>query len=695
MSNPPVLHPIQSINGQPAWRHALAQCGLPIHVALIDFETHFDADYHMGIDGAALSTIEYIQDHRFEEICHSIIHIRQPWETPAPSIWWGHNETYIRYLQNEYGSDLEGVTVVAQNLVFDGCILSRKYGITPCHSIDILGLARHEEPRDHNDLDALSERNDLPCKGDTSRFKGLHLAANWDRVSGRPPKLIHRGMTPEEKESMGEYVTRDTWNEWQIFTRLMPRLSNGKVEAALMQHTMEMFWKPTLRVDPVFAVELAAKMEKRIEEVVEKVGASREDIRGNIKFGGLLDAALMADGDSITKYQKDGKPKKDGTPVKLLAIAKDDPQLEQLQIHRSENVRQLIAARSAVKSWPLHIARVERIARQAKAAGGLFPNPLKYCGAHTGRWAGGERVNTQNLPSRNPEEIINSMRGLFMAPEGYDLVIADASQIEARITDWLGGEEKWLKVWADPSRDPYCEFAALICGRPIRKDRKTDPKPLAAYYKKMRGMGKVGVLGCGYGMGADKAVAYAENSYGVTMTVPEAHDLVKAYRQSHANVCKLWRVVEQKFKAAVKYGEDSCLDNIVGFHREGEIAVIILPSGRTLKYPGVKVSIVNGQDRIWMPSPLDHKKIFMWGGYLVENIVQAIARDVLALGVLATEAKGHHVAHHVHDEIVAVVPKDKSKQAFADITEILSTPPVWLPGCPLGAEGGIKERYGK
>lgn len=689
------------VNGQPAWRDALARAGLPLHVVLIDFETFFDkeAGYSMGLGSEALSTIEYVTDPRFEEICHSIIHIRQPFEEPKSVVWWGGYDGYIRYLQDEYGKNLKDVTVVAQNLAFDGLVLKLKYGIDVKHGVDLLGLARHEESRDHNDLESLAERHDLPAKGETKRFSGLHYTPKYDRSMPGPPKLVHRGMTADEIDAMYQYVTRDTWLEWHLFTKLMPRLSNPKVEAALMQHTLEMFWKPTLVVDQVFATELAGKMEARIDEVVQKVGVTRADVSGDKTFGSLLDKALIAAGDRTDAYLKDMKPKADGTPRQKLAIAKDDPQLELLQNHRAPEVRDLINARTAVKSWPLHIARVERIARQAKAAGGCLPNPMKYCGAHTGRWAGGERINTQNLPSRNKEEVINSMRGLLQAPEGHDLVIVDAAQIEARGCDWLAEELGWLKVWQEAApvgvRDPYCEFAAMIAARPLRKAKKADPPPLKKYLDKMRGMGKVGVLGCGYGMGADKAVAYAENSYGVSMTVQESISLVNTYRKTHPEVCKLWRVIEQKFKACAKYGEPSSMQRGIKFHKEGDITVITLPSTRTLKYPGVKVSIINGREQMWMPSPIDHKKIYFWGGYLVENVVQAFCRDILGEAVLHTEAEGYHVAHHVHDEIIAVVPKTKSKQALDDIIRILSTPPPWAADFPLAAEGSIRDRYGK
>lgn len=679
------------IGNEPAWRAILRQCGYPTDVAVLDWETYFDSEYHMGRDSSALSTINYVMDERYEELGFSSVLVRQPFQPITPSFHRGGERAarYIEYLQSEYGKGLEGITVIAQNAPFDGTILTRKYGIVPPYFIDILGLARHEESRQDNDLGSMAERMNLPPKGETKEFKGLHLDSKWRREPGKPPVLVHRGMTDEQFGRLSDYANHDAWLEWEVFIRLLPRLSRPDVELRLIQHTLEMFFKPILSVDQDFATSLIAQMNGRVDELIAATGHTKKDISGTNSFSALLAAALDAAGDKVGRYQKQGKL------GPLLAIAKDDPQLELLTKHGDDTVRKLMAARTSIKSWPLHIERVQRIADQAKAAGGLLPVPLRYCGAHTGRWAGGEKINLQNLPSRSPEKLVNSIRNLLVAPEGKKLVIVDASQIEARVDDWIAGED--VEVWKDASRDPYCEFAAKIAKKPLRKARKSDPPPLAAYYTRMRGMGKVGVLGCGYGMGADKAIAFADSSYGVTLSTAEALDIVQTYRKSHPNVCKFWRMIEQKFKAAARYHEPGTLNGLkFHYEPEGDITVITLPNGRTLKYPKVRVSIINGREQIWMPNPRKPgDRTMMWGGFLTENVVQAMSRDILAEGVLATEAAGHRVALHVHDEIVAVEDTDKAEKALATILQILSTPPAWAAGCPLAAEGKITERYEK
>lgn len=671
--------PIPMLGNKPAWWQILKDCGYPTDVVLIDFETHFDPSTGyklMGKGDSGLSTIEFVMDPRYQELGKAILHIRAPFEQPQPVMWRGDDRSYVDYLQGEYGENLEGCTTLAHSYNFDGTVLARKYGIFPKWPIDILALARHEDSRNHNDLDAIAKRFNLPPKGDTKSFAGWRLEA----------------ITPEQWVELSNYACRDDWLEWNIFTRLLPRLSRRDVELALIKHTAEMFTRPILSVDQPFAKELVGKMEAEIDRVVSVTGQTKDDISGNKSFGILIGEALDAAGDRIQKYQKEGKK------GPLLAIAKTDEELELLTGHPDQRVRELMAARIGIKSWPLHIKRVQRIVAMAGAAGGLLPVPVKYHGAHTGRWSGGERINLQNLSSRG-SDLVNSIRHLLVAPEGFVVVMVDAAQIEARITDWIAGESRWLEVWKDPNRDPYCEFASTIAARRIWKPKKTDPGPLKKYLTRMRGMGKVGVLGCGFGMGADKAQAYAENSYGVTMTLIEATLLVATYRKTHPNVCKFWRMIEQRFKAAARYGEVGELRGMK-FHREefhGEqITVITLPSGRQLKYANVKVSIINGREQMWMPNPMEgNKRIFMWGGYLTENVVQAMARDILAEGVLKTEEKGHKVALHCHDEIVAVVPKPTGDVALKDISLILSTSPAWALDLPLGAEGKISMRYEK
>ena len=692
---PPKLQspaPVPMDGKLPAWWTTLQRCGMPTSVVLIDFESYHDKDYHMNTAAdSGLSVIQYVVDERWEETGKAIVEVTQPFGSPEPTFWQGCDDSIVRHLQREYGENLDGCTVVAQNLLFDGTVLSKRYGITPAHCVDILGLARYLHPGERNDLHALTKRYHLLRKGDSSQFKGLHLSPKWFREPGKVPKMMWRGMTPEEFQALSDYGSHDARVEWELFIRMLPRFATLPTELRLIEHTLNLYWKPMLRVDEKLGEEIEAKMLGKVDEVLKAANHTREEISGNKSFSAILGAALDACGDTIDRFQKENK-----RGQKILAIAKTDAELDDLKTHADEKVRKLIDARTAIKSWPNHAGRVRRILDMAKAAEGLLPVPLKYYGAHTGRWSGGERINLQNLGSRG-DPLITSVRGILVAPPGYKLVIVDAAQIEARVLDWISEQDD--PVWSDPRRDPYCEFASKMAGKVVVNTKKVKQQiaVLKSWHDRMRGMGKVGQLGCGYGMGSEKAMTYAENSYGVEMTPLEAERLVKVYREDHPKVCKFWRVVEQRFKAAARYAEASVMPRGLKFHKEvGDYTVITLPNGRQLRYLGVKVSIIDGQEKLWMPDPMvPGKRTFMWGGFLTENVVQAISRDILAEAMLGQEDAGYRVALHCHDESVGCVKSEVADRALADSLVLFSTPPVWAQGCPLAAEGKVVDRYEK
>lgn len=659
------------IGNEPAWRVRLREAGYPTDVVVIDFESFFDGEY----DLKKMSTVEYVMDPRWEEIGKSIIHVTQPFQPIQPHFYWGGDDSYIRYLQREYGDNLEGCVVSHHHANFDGTVLVRRYGITPRYCIDTLGLLMQEESRRSNKLKDASEREGLPAKGDTSQFKGVHLA----------------DMTEEQRMAMAAYANRDARNQWHVFTRKLATFVRPEVELPLMQHTLELFWKPTLKVDEAHATDLIGKMNAKITDALAAVGATKEEISKDTSFGIRLGAALDAAGDTIAKYQKQGKKKV------LLAIAKTDDQGKILKAHADETVRKLMEARTAVKSWPLHISRIEGIIAQAKATGGLLCAPLRYCGAHTWRWSGEESINLQNLPSRS-NDLANAIRGIIIADDGQELVIDDLSAIEARGTCYIAGQDDMVEMFRK-GMEIYCHYAGKMVNRPLRKARKTDPPWLKQYLERMRNMGKVQVLGCGYGMGWEHCIEFAKNSYNVILTPKEAVDLVTTYRKSVPEITRFWRDVERHFKFTARYHEPQEMARGLKFHYEEDTdaTVITLPSGHTLRYVGVRVSIIDMKEKLWIPDPRKGKgsRLFLWGGVLTENIVQAMCRDILAEAILRIEASGKHVALHTHDEVVVPVKEGDGKVALSQIDTMLTVPPTWAPDFPLASEGKVSKRYVK
>jgi len=688
----------------PEWRATLRDAGYPTIVVVLDFETYFDAEYSMR--GDKLSTIEYIMDERFEVLGLSVLGMAQPFDNYGgrTHFWSGEQgaASILAHLQREYGQNLENCTIVAQNAVFDTAILAYRYNIRPPYIVDILGLARHWNSRAKNDLEHLCRRFDLPAKGETTDFKGVTFRKRLKKPKTRKkgPKLPQQTprITDEQLVALRDYANNDVKREWELFTLLMPKLSCPSTELRILQHTLDLFLHPALDVDLRRGEKLIGEMDAEIDQTVNRLNtvraglrlepATRKDIAGGNSFEALLYDALVVAGDDPARYAKGTKQK---NKEWMFAIAKDDPQREWLEQHEDEHVRLLIEARNAAKSWPLHMKRVRRIINQGVASGRGLPVSLKYHGAHTGRWSGGEKINLQNLGSRG-HELVNAVRELLIAKPGQELVIADASQIEARVLAWIAGQWDLVEKFAN-GEEIYCGFAERVLGYPVRKPKAEGGIP--AIEKRMKwarnSVGKVGVLGCGYGMGSTKAVGYAKGA----IDFETAERLVKTYREENDKIVQFWRGVERAFIYTAKYGEPCEMPRGLRFDQTPDCDVIItLPNGRELKYHQVKIEPDQYGDSIKVWNDLEKSSVHVWGGYLTENVVQAISRDLLWAAIQRLEDEGHRVALHVHDELIITTPKGTGQRVLNRAIAALGTRPAWAADCPLAAEGVVTERYG-
>jgi hypothetical protein len=675
----------------PAWVEILKRAGYPTRAIVIDFESYFDEDY-----GFKSSTIEYVTDERWEILGCAFLEMdgQAPFADYSSSRFEIGEEkvtAHIRYLQGLYGHDLGNITVIAQNATFDCTVLWKHFDIHPRFIVDTLGLARAWNSRDNHDLDTMAKRLGLPPKGDTTQFKGVTFKRRIVRKKGRGkgPKLpVQRPLaTDEQVVALSTYAQNDACREWEAFAILLPRLSNPVVELSLIKHHLELFTKPVLKVDYVKGEEIIQAMEKEIDAALP-IGRTREEISGDKSFEYLLLGALEQAGDHAQKYYKIS------TKVKgkyNLAIAKTDPERELLLEHPHPQVRVLMEAKAAIDSWPNHISRVTRIMDQAKANGGLLPVPLKYHGAHTGRASGSEKINLQNLGSRG-HELVNSIRNMLIADDGQRLVIVDCSQIEARVTGWIAGQWDLIEKFKN-KQEIYCDFASKVLGIPCRKARKTDIPAIAARLTWARNaVGKIGVLGCGYGMGAKKCVGYAKGA----IDLDTAEKIVKVYREDNAKIVAFWHSIEKAFVYTAKYHRPCELERGLRFSSTSDCNVVItLPNGREIHY--VKVKVTENQYGRATPevyNAVEHSWEHIWGGTLTENVVQAMSRDILLEAMLRLEPE-IHTALHIHDELVISTPADGAEGVLITAIVAMSQTPSWAPGLPLGAEGTISERYGK
>lgn len=329
---------------------------------------------------------------------------------------------------------------------------------------------------------------------------------------------------------------------------------------------------------------------------------------------------------------------------------------------------------------------------------------LNYCGAsRTGRWSG-RLVQPQNLP-RPPkgvdiDEAVAALadgtfvakyggdamrvlsgivRGAFVAAPGHELVVCDLSAIEARVLAWLAGERHVLQAFA-AGDDIYVATYSATFGVPMR-----DVTP------EQRQIGKVQVLALGYngGVGAVRRMAGAAAEQWSDEYISEK--IVAPWRAAHPNIVRLWRALEAAARAAIAHpGTAYRAGARLAFKRAGNWLLLRLPSGRLLCYPHATVD----EDGI-ITYQTSGRKDSTYGGKLAENATQAVARDLLAHGMLAAEAAGLPVVLSVHDEIVCEVPAEVAETAVAQLERCMTAAPDWADGLPLAAKGFHTPRYRK
>lgn len=335
---------------------------------------------------------------------------------------------------------------------------------------------------------------------------------------------------------------------------------------------------------------------------------------------------------------------------------------------------------------------------------------LQYYGANrTGRWAG-RLIQTHNLPRpaiKHPEKaadrvlagldleglelffkppplvVLSSLiRACLVPTPGHVFVVCDFAGIEARVVAWLAGQQDTLDVFAS-GQDIYTYTA-----KKIGSDS--------------RALGKALVLGCGYGLGAAKFLDTA-HQWGATVTAEQAEAAVAAWRDANRSIVLFWYSLDRAARQVINTrgpATASCSSRHVSVSREWvnkhPLLVVTLPSGRQLFYWNPRVT---ADDQIEVDGPNPITKIWgpirTYGGKLVENVTQAVARDLLVRAMWVLAQAGWKIVLHVHDEIVLEVPEHDAETAKAAVLAAMSSPPAWAKGLPLDAEAGILARYGK
>jgi DNA polymerase len=347
----------------------------------------------------------------------------------------------------------------------------------------------------------------------------------------------------------------------------------------------------------------------------------------------------------------------------------------------------------------------------------------QYYGAgRTGRWAG-RLVQLQNLPQNHldnigtvreivrakdlellemlydsvPDVLSQLIRTALVARPGHTFLVSDYAAIEARVIAYLAGEKWRMDVFAQGG-DIYCSSASQMFKVPVVKHGVNGH---------LRQKGKVAELACGYGGGVSALKAFGADKMGLTEA--EMQDIVTQWRAASPTIPKLWREVERAAKRALERPYSSIpvyrpkrlpaaepnawQEPIVVYYKDADGLRCRLPSGRVLTYWGARLdndgSICfmgqNQTTRKW-------EKTGTWGGKLVENIVQAVARDCLAVAMVKLEAAGYDIVFSVHDEVIVEAPIGSR---WEDVAEIMGRPIDWAPGLLLRGDGYETPYYRK
>ena len=635
-----------------------------------------DLETYSATDIKRAGAVKYAEDPDFE-----ILLMSYAWDDEPVQIWDftkdGTPEWLVPALLDH------GVLKVAWNMAFERACLNRALGI-------------YTPPEQWRDAMTLAAMNGLPM---TLEAAGAALQLTEQKLdTGKAlinyfckpckPTISNGGRTrnlpkhaPDKWEQFKEYCLRDTVAEHTIYKRLerFPVSAFERSLEALDARANER----GVQVD-IDLAEAAVYVDNALkavhtEEMKKLTGLDNPNSVTQLKE--WLEAVGVC-ADSLNK----------ATVKDLKASTRDKITKRVLEL------RQLLGKTSTTKYKAI---------LDAVCADGRVRGLLQYYGAgRTGRWAG-RRVQLQNLAQNHldrigevrelvrqrdletlelcfdsvPDVLSQLIRTAFVAKEGHTFLVADFSAIEARVIAYLAGEQWRMDVFAGDGKIYEASYAKAF-HVPVESVKKGSPE---------RQKGKIMELALGYGGGPNALIAFGADKLG--LTEGEMQELVNAWRAASPKIPRFWRDVETTAKRALENPGRICTTVCgVKYLRDKDALRCRLPSGRILTYWDARLEDGNivfmGQNqttRKW-------EKTKTWGGRLVENIVQAFARDCLAESMLRLDEAGYKITFHVHDEIIAEAPEGSR---WEDMAEIMGRPISWAPGLLLRADGYETKFYMK
>lgn len=692
----------------------------------LDFETYYNKKEKYSLAAKGLTIEKYIRNPKFEIIGLAVKVGNKPTEWLKPN----EIEDWIKHTEIAYGWD--NVRVIAHNARFDAAILGWIYNIYPKQIADTMLISRACQLWDGHSLDNVTKelRNRYNwgiVRGDNGQTEWgkfeevdlLNTLNKGDEVVNADGKHLF-DFTEAEYDAYADYCITDVDLTWSAYNWFMKEYKFPELEIEVMTATIETFTYPVVELHtPVLEV-VKEEVNGKRQALLDKVGATVEDLRSDAKFAELLRQFGV---EPPTKLNQKGEVK--------YAFAKKDLGFLKLLEHEDQSVVGLVEARLGNKSSQA-VTRVERFLELAQR--NPMPIPLEYYAAHTGRWGGADLVNVQNMNRNqlvdkstpvgtkvfykdkadavvkvlddgkvqlaragvveNDEEELHIMglRDAIKAPKGKKLVVLDWSQIELRFNSWLWGEQ-WI-------------LDALVSGKDIYKvtAENTYGVPYEEVNNSQRFVGKSQQLGLGYGAGVN-GLKVVMGKRSEEFTEEQLQSFVNSYRQSATNIKRGWNKCKTMLNAMVQGVDVELGDSNELFYSCGD--KIVRPNGLGLTYRKVHNRDGEMGKELWFWGKNKQTKKPDWektfGGKITENICQAACRDIAAEKVVSLRNKffdrgwskdDAHIVMTVHDEII-VCCKDKLAEEVSDVMkDVMTHSTGWYSTLPLAVDGSIAQRYG-
>jgi DNA polymerase len=665
-------------------------------IIVYDFETYYSPDYTLK----TMSVEEYVLDSRFQAILLGV----KVNADPARVVEYPHALEEARRLRQAYPDALW----VAHNAMFDATILAAQGHVDPYR---------------------------LTCTQLMSRFLGLHnyiglslrelsqtlgLGQKGDYLLNSISKR-YEDFNADELADFKRYCAQDVELTSQLFATLRPGVTQEAMN--FIDLSIKFYAQPCLELDKglleTYKQECLAKQEADRQRLERRFAFdSTEEFLKALRSKDKFVAMLTELGAEIPMKHSAAQEIRVQTAKELLAtasdpktiarcqaaiakgptipaLAKTDEEFINLMSAEDEDIA-LLARLRAENNSSIALSRAESflaIARRSK----YLRVPLLPWGAHTGRYAAGrgDKINLQNLPKHGD----STLRRAIKAPQGMKIVAGDSAQIEARVGAWVAGQTDLVELFRR-DEDPYVDMAAAISGEPaetILHGAKVakDPK-----YMELRQIGKITILSSQYGIGPNKFATY----------LTRAGICLGENKESHLEQAKKINYLYNNKNAYIKNYRNYCqdiLDWMAGSRgvrrleplgltcHAGADAMIVLPSGFRLLYPGLTAEIdENGRRELRYKTKEKGREVkkYIYGGLLFNNIVQGLSFDILRTQGLNIEAL-YTVVSNIHDSWVTVVLDARVEDAKDWILQCLLTPPSWAKDLPLGAEVSVSDTY--